>query len=647
MGEVYRARHAELNTEHAIKIILPELADNQRIVDLFRREASILRTVRHDAVVAYDGIFRDENGRLYLVMEFVDGPSLNKYMRERRLDADEVRQLRDRLADGLAVAHEKGVIHRDLSPDNVILPHGNLAEAKIIDFGISKLADPGAKTIVGDDFAGKFSFVSPEQLGMFDGKVDARSDIYSLGLVLAAAAIGEPLDMGLSPISVIEARRGVPDLSRVPDSIRADLATMLEPDPADRPQSMRELTGRRDRRATDRRGAAEPTGGRRKDQARSSRIGVGAIAGIAAALIVVAGGAWYVIQPMGGTGNGPPREEIASSDGSSAVSPTPVPTPTPAPMPTPITAVPMPAPTPVTVVPTPTLTPAPATPTIVPAPASTTPDAGEPSVSTPNTASGPTDTTDGPSGAANQSAADPQVALLPVVPDPARIRRDAQKAIANLSCSGIRIEVSGSGDVAASGYVASNADRNKVTEQLGRVPDVGRIENAVTVMQRPLCQILDVLATATAFSFGPGNALAIDPGGAAGVYRRGDHINVTVTAPPTDGFLYVDYVDAAEKYVIHLLPNDRFRPENRIRARERVVIGSTPQESSTYVIQPPYGTNLIIAVVSRQPLFDRMRPIQEGAEAYLEALRNSLEKARTQGGPQSVVSTYVSVVLRE
>src|SRR5262249_23469267 len=111
MGEVYRARHAELNTEHAVKIILPELANNQRIVDLFRREASVLRTIRHDAVVAYDGVFRDENGRLYLVMEFVDGPSLSKLMREHPLNAEQVGQLRDRLAGGLAVAHDKGVIH--------------------------------------------------------------------------------------------------------------------------------------------------------------------------------------------------------------------------------------------------------------------------------------------------------------------------------------------------------------------------------------------------------------------------------------------------------------------------------------------------------------------------------------------------------
>ena len=200
MGEVYRARHAELNTEHAIKIILPELAGNTRIVDLFRREASVLRTIRHDAIVAYDGVFRDENGRLYLVMEFVDGPSLSKLFKQGALPPAQVRQLRDRLADGLAAAHEKGVTHRDLSPDNVILPGGDLTKAKIIDFGISKMADPEAKTIVGDDFAGKYSYVSPEQVGLYGGKVDPRSDIYSLGLVLVAAATGKPLDMGSSPI---------------------------------------------------------------------------------------------------------------------------------------------------------------------------------------------------------------------------------------------------------------------------------------------------------------------------------------------------------------------------------------------------------------------------------------------------------------
>jgi hypothetical protein len=244
MGEVYRARHIELNTQHAIKIILPELADTQLIVDLFRREAANLRTIRNDVIVGYEGVFRDETGRLYLVMEYVEGPSLAKVLKQGPLRPAAVRQLRDRLASGLAAAHDKGVFHRDLSPDNVILPGDSLTHAKIIDFGISKVADPAAKTIIGDTFAGKYSYVSPEQLGMFGGAVDARSDIYSLGLVLAAAAIGEPLNMGASPSTAVEARQAVPNLERVPADLRKELSLLLQPDPADRPQSMREILRR-------------------------------------------------------------------------------------------------------------------------------------------------------------------------------------------------------------------------------------------------------------------------------------------------------------------------------------------------------------------------------------------------------------------
>src|SRR5262249_34838895 len=155
---------------------------------------------------AYDGVFRDENARLYLVMEFVDGPSLSKVLKQGALRPAQERELRDRLADGLAAAHDKGVIHRDLSPDNVILHGGDLGTAKIIEFGSANMADPEAKASVGDDFAGKSSYVSPEQVGLYGGKVDPRSDIYSLGLVLAAAAGGAALDMGSSPISVVEAR---------------------------------------------------------------------------------------------------------------------------------------------------------------------------------------------------------------------------------------------------------------------------------------------------------------------------------------------------------------------------------------------------------------------------------------------------------
>jgi eukaryotic-like serine/threonine-protein kinase len=244
MGEVYRARHIDVGSKHAIKVILPELTNSSAIITMFTEEARKLRMVRDDAVVAYDGMFRDESGLRYLVMEFADGPPLSVIMRLNPLTEDEIYRLRDRIAQGLATAHAREIYHRDISPDNIILVDGRVDQAKIIDFGIAKAGAAGEKTIIGTDFAGKYSYVAPEQLGMFGGAVDGRSDMYSLALLLAAAALGRPLPMGNSPASAVEARRNVPDLSALPTGLRLELAEMLEPDPARRPSSLRELRAR-------------------------------------------------------------------------------------------------------------------------------------------------------------------------------------------------------------------------------------------------------------------------------------------------------------------------------------------------------------------------------------------------------------------
>jgi serine/threonine protein kinase len=666
MGEVYRARHAELETEHAIKIILPELANNQRIVDLFRREAAVLRTIRHDAVVAYDGVFRDENGRLYLVMEFADGPSLSKLMHERTFTADEIRLLRDRLADGLAVAHEKGVIHRDISPDNVILPGGEVSQAKIIDFGISKLADPETKTIIGTDFAGKYSYVSPEQLGMFGGQIDARSDIYSLGLVLAAAAQGEPLDMGQSPISVIEARRSVPDLSRVPEGVRADLAGMLQPDPAARPQSMRALArgpgAQQQRQGTD----AQHRGGRRATDRRpegARRVGAAPVAA-ALAVVVLAGGAgyWYLIGSRDTNGDAtqtaqgtetaaPPNGDTVASSSSGDASSTPDQMP-------PVTGPSQSSDIAANV-------PSQSESSISPEDGA---DAGIGEASPPAGAVGQSDGTaepavdevdadaSTPASGEPEQPADTQTAM--VVPDIARLREDAERLFRNLPCADVRIDVSDRGDIAASGYVGSESDRAAAAEQLNKLPDVGRVENAVAVMKPPLCEALDLLRATTAY--GAPTAPLIDPGGNAGMYREGDNLKLTVTAM-SDGYLYVDYVDAendatyvptaageTDRYVLHLLPNDRWRSEERpVKAGEEVVIGTLPEEVASYVIRPPFGTYLISAIVSPERLFERPRTIEEPAETYFSDLRERLTAVAERVGRENLPASSATIVFAE
>jgi hypothetical protein len=668
MGEVYRARHAELETEHAIKIILPELANNQRIVDLFRREASVLRTIRHDAVVSYDGVFRDENGRLYLVMEFADGPSLSKLMRERTFTADEIRQLRDRLADGLAVAHEKGVIHRDISPDNVILPGGEVTQAKIIDFGISKLADPETKTIIGTDFAGKYSYVSPEQLGMFGGQIDARSDIYSLGLVLAAAAQGEPLDMGQSPISVIEARRSVPDLSRVPEGVRADLAAMLQPDPAARPQSMRALTGasgrQEGRQAADveRRSGLKATGRRAGSAGRVGAVPIAA----ALAVVIVAGGVGYWYLTGSGDANGE-ATETAQSAGATAPDAGSVPPGTSdnassAPDQTPEVPAGSQSSDVAADIPSQSgsSTSAEDGAEAAASEAASSPDItgqsnGAPEPATDDAdAGGQTDVAQPDTGQPEQPT-DTQTAM--VVPDIPRLREDAERLFRNLPCADVRIDVSGSGDITAAGYVASEADRAAAAEQLSKLPDVGRVENAVAVMKPPLCEALDLLRETTAY--GAPSAPRIDPGGVAGVYREGDNLKLTVTAM-SDGYLYVDYVDAeneatyvpaageTDRYVLHLLPNDRWRSEERpVKAGEEVVIGTLPDEVASYVIRPPFGTYLISAIVSPERLFERPRMIEEPAAAYFSDLRERLKSVAERVGRENLPASSATIVFRE
>jgi TPR repeat protein len=299
MGEVYLARHTGLGTRHAVKVIRPAMAMNRQVMDLFYREARVLRGVRHDAVVSYDGFVRDDQGRDYLVMEYVEGPSLADRLRRGPLSAAEVLALRDRLAAGLAEAHRCGAVHRDISPDNVILPGERIEAAKLIDFGVCKLTDPTQETIIGSSFAGKYRYASPEQLGLCGGGVDARSDIYSLGLILAAAAQGRALDMGDSIEGALRSRQSVPDLSGVPAGLRDWLAAMLQPDPARRPATLEALldrwpaeAGGGSKRSTER-GRQETAGRAGRGRRRGWRWALGLVL-----LAGVGGGLWWLLHPL-------------------------------------------------------------------------------------------------------------------------------------------------------------------------------------------------------------------------------------------------------------------------------------------------------------------------------------------------------------
>ena len=218
------------------------MSGNPDLLALFRREASTLFNLHHEAIVRYFVFSVDPAlQRAYLAMEFVDGPSLAKRVAERPLSVEEARILIRRIGPALDAAHRLGVIHRDISSDNFILPDGDVRKAKLIDFGIARSQRPGEATIIGDGFAGKYNYVAPEQLGLYGGEVTAKSDIYSFGLVLAEALRGRPLDMSGTQAEIIDKRRKSPDLSDAPREFRPLLQSMLKPNPADRPASMAEV----------------------------------------------------------------------------------------------------------------------------------------------------------------------------------------------------------------------------------------------------------------------------------------------------------------------------------------------------------------------------------------------------------------------
>lgn len=247
MGEVYRGRQLGTGSAVAIKMIKPEFAEDEAIMALFRKEAEALHNLHHENIVRYFVFGVDPaSNRAYLAMEFVEGIQLADMLREGALPPEKTVELIRHVALGLQAAHDKGIVHRDVASDNIIVPEGEVGRCKIIDFGIARSTALGAATVIGDGFAGKYNYVSPEQLGMFGGEVTPRSDIYSLGLLMAECLRGEPIDMGGSIVEVTDKRRKLPELKDLDARLQPLLCRMLAPDPADRLPSMAAVAERLD-----------------------------------------------------------------------------------------------------------------------------------------------------------------------------------------------------------------------------------------------------------------------------------------------------------------------------------------------------------------------------------------------------------------
>lgn len=193
MAQVYRGVHEGLQREVAIKELSPDAAKNGEQLSRFRREAMALAGFRHQHIVTlYDLV--EKNDGLYMVMELVDGPTLSELIKESPLPPDAVAVIGLQLASALEHAHFHRVVHRDLKPGNVMI--NSWGDVKLMDFGIAQQEDLDRLTRTGMA-VGTPSYMSPEQVT--GGQVDARSDLYSLGVMLYEALAGKRPFTGANP----------------------------------------------------------------------------------------------------------------------------------------------------------------------------------------------------------------------------------------------------------------------------------------------------------------------------------------------------------------------------------------------------------------------------------------------------------------
>jgi eukaryotic-like serine/threonine-protein kinase len=229
MGEVYRARDTRLGREVAIKVLPEGVASNPDRLARFEREARAVAGLNHPNIVTLHSV-EDEDGVRFLTMELVDGQSLDRLVTPGGLPLARVLDLSIPLANALVAAHERGVVHRDLKPGNVMVTHDGWV--KVLDFGLAKVAagdapDPGATIgateggpISGEgQVLGTVPYMAPEQIR--GEAVDARSDLFAFGIILYELATGRRPFAGDSPADVSSAiLRDVPAPLL---SLRADL----------------------------------------------------------------------------------------------------------------------------------------------------------------------------------------------------------------------------------------------------------------------------------------------------------------------------------------------------------------------------------------------------------------------------------------
>lgn len=207
MGAVYEARHTLIGKRVAVKVLLDKHAEKDQIVARLKQEARLASSIGHDNIVDITDFGTTESGRTFVVMEYLDGESLGAAIAKLgRLREVRVIHICQQIASALAAAHKKGIVHRDIKPDNIFLvQRDNQDFVKVVDFGISKsmdASDEDVRLTQTGMVLGTPLYMSPEQ-ARGDDDLDHRIDIYALGVILYEAVTGEVPFQGKNYLNIL------------------------------------------------------------------------------------------------------------------------------------------------------------------------------------------------------------------------------------------------------------------------------------------------------------------------------------------------------------------------------------------------------------------------------------------------------------